>query len=1373
MPGIGNLLTFVSRHFGMFLVCMMIVCGQLKAATLPGATAGQIGTSPSGSASFSIPITVPVGTTGLQPNITLQYDSLAGSSIAGMGWTIGGLSVIGRCATSYQIDGNTGGSPGLDGVDYDANDKFCLNGQRLVAVSGAYGAANTEYRTYQDEFTKVVSYGTVGSGPLYFKAWRKSGELLEFGNTADSRIEALGRSDVWVWALNKLSDSNGNYETFSYSEDSVDGGYRINRIDYTGNTAQNLGPYNWIEFAYAGRQDVSKSYLAGSKITQDQLLSNVKVFATVGTTSELFRDYQITYDSAITHSGRSRPLSVKECAPNVTAVIDCFPATTFQWSADGMATLTTVPLSGTQGISPAINCTPGGDFNYTVAASGDFNGDSLTDIYLVCSDNDRQARGSSTYTDRIWLANGSGGFSSTSALFAQSLPNNFVVGGVGDFNGDGLTDLYCYYADTDGQKNGASADFVLKSNGNGTFSRVNLTAANSAVNGHKVLATGDYNGDGINDLFLARSTGGTSLINVDGSLPYILMGSPSGSLSKVTLNTASGINIGLYHSFSIPATGDFNGDGLTDMYVMRSDKLLRKSGSGNADHYWIAKWTPATVGGTLTFQDVTVPVANSFQNAYGVAGSGDYNGDGLVDLYVIRMDDAGRGSGNLQDATWMSKGNMTFEVVSGLSAGSQIGDEYKISAVGDFTGDGLTDHYVMETRDSHPAGAKGTTSDYILESNGNGSFTKVSLAGAPGIASASDIDFEVKASGDFDGDGLLDLYLMQTDSFGRTNENPDDRIFLSAWTFADQLTGITNGAGVSTELIYKPLTDSTVYTRGTGSIYPVQEVTVPRYVVSEVRTHNGLGGFNSQTYRYEALRNHVYDIGNLGFAKLLVTDGASGIVTESVYSQDWAGFKEGLLTSNKTTAPAPYNAVLSEQTVTWSIANGTTSDGTPRRFRYSPSSTSIKRDLNGSLLGTTTENIDYSDGAGNFFSNYGFPRQTVSSTVSPDGLKTYAKSNANTYTHDTVNWVLGRLASATVTHQETGKPTSQRASSFTYFPVIGLLQTETVQPGSPLSYTKTYAYDGFGATSSVTETWGSQNSGFVVGALGNAVTNRVTSFLYDPKRRYKIQETNPLGHTETSSYDPVSAVLTTLTGPSGLSTTWTLQDAFGRHARETRADGTYTTTLREFCGGVVACPALAVWKVTTSVRNGANAQIAPTGISYQDKLGREIRVSTQSFNGVYVHVDTVYDARGRIQQKSEPYFQGSATIHWTNITYDLLNRPTQTTRPDGTIQSVAYNGLTVVSTNELNQTKTVVKDAIGRDAKITDHLGKAIVYNYDALGQLLYMEVEAQPTTPHGQPSSMTSAATRSVTPIRTRAHGPINTMRWVSSLRKQMPRTR
>lgn len=1315
------------------LIAMALVlcsAAQIRAGELVGATAGELGVSPSGSASYSIPIAVPAGTTGLQPKITLQYDSMAGNGPAGMGWSIGGLSVISRCPTSYNLDGTAAGSPGLDPVDYDANDKYCLNGQRLVPVSGTYGANGTEYRTTQDEFSRIVSYGTAGLGPQWFKVWRKGGEIMEFGNTADSRIEALGRSDVFVWAINRLSDTAGNYETFTYTEDTTNGGYRIARIDYTGNAAQGLSPYNRVEFIYTTRPDPFRSYHAGSKITQDQRLTNIKVYAD----ASLYRDYQIAYETTLPLSGRSRPISVTECATNTTtSSLDCFPPTTFQWSPDGQASLTTVSLAGAPGISGST------DDHYNVLGSGDFNGDGLSDLYLVQSEPGGFASGSSSYSDRVWLADGSGGFQKITVSAALRVPANYTVGASGDFNGDGLTDLYLYRSDGYGRKEDdttppSRSDLVSLSNGDGTFTRVTLPTTASAFDDQKVQATGDFNGDGIQDVLLIRSSDNGRMDPISGvqsNGPHVLLGNSNGSFTRVAIGVSAGINIMNYSTYAVPATGDFNGDGLTDLYVFNSDKKQRKAGTSVSDHFWISKWAPNGTSGTLTFQDVVLPAAQSMANGKGIGGAGDYNGDGLTDFYVFAMDDNGRGSGNLQDATWLSKGNLSFEVVSGLSAGSQVGNEYKIVSVGDFTGDGLTDHYVMQTASDDVNGARGSSDDYLLKSKGDGHFEKVSFNGAVGIPGPPYTmeHYQVKATGDFNGDGLADMYLYRAHPDGRSDGEASDYIFLSAWKFPDQLAGVTNGLGLSTKLAYKPLTDATVYTKGTGSAYPVQEVVAPRYVVSEVRADNGIGGENAQSYKYEALRSHVNDIGNLGFAKTKMTDAAKNITTESVYSQDWASSTEGLLLSSKTIAPAPYNVTLSEQTVSWAVASGATADGTPRKFRYSPTSTTVRKDLNGVALGTTTETTSYDDGAGNFFANYGFPRQATVTTAEPLGSVAYTKTTTNIYAHDAANWRLGRLTAASVLHQETGKPSITRTSSFTYDAGTGLITSETVEPGSALSHTKTYGYNGFGAVTSLTESWGSQNGASIKAPGGATATSRVTTYSYDARARYKTSEANPLSQSQTTNYDPVTGVVTSTTGPNNLTTNWPAQDAFGRPMRENRADGTYTTTERFRCGGGVTCPTNATLKLVTKTWGSDDVIAAPAQTVYQDKLYREVRKSTLSLNGTEVHADTIYDAQGHTAQKSEPFFQGAATIYWTTIQYDFLDRPILTTRPDTGTQSVVYNGFTETSTNELGQTKQVVKDAMGREVRVVDNLGTAVVYAYDAIGQVSSYGIDGQAGT--------------------------------------------
>src|SRR5262245_52242584 len=177
----------------------------LQAQSVAGSTPGSFRVTESGAAEYRIPIQVPPGIAGMEPRLALVYNSQGGNGLLGVGWNLEGLSSITRCARTVAQDGVRGR------INYDADDRFCLDGQRLVAVhGGSYGGDGAEYRTERESFSKVISYGAAGNGPEWFKVRTKAGQLLEYGNTPDSRIKVRGQDTARLWAVSRAAGIGGS-----------------------------------------------------------------------------------------------------------------------------------------------------------------------------------------------------------------------------------------------------------------------------------------------------------------------------------------------------------------------------------------------------------------------------------------------------------------------------------------------------------------------------------------------------------------------------------------------------------------------------------------------------------------------------------------------------------------------------------------------------------------------------------------------------------------------------------------------------------------------------------------------------------------------------------------------------------------------------------------------------------------------------------------------------------------------------------------------------------------------------------------------------------------------------------------------------------
>jgi hypothetical protein len=137
----------------------------------------------------------------------------------------------------------------------------------------------------------------------------------------------------------------------------------------------------------------------------------------------------------------------------------------------------------------------------------------------------------------------------------------------------------------------------------------------------------------------------------------------------------------------VVCTGDFNGDGTDDL-------LWRDSSSG-----LLVDWLGQSNGG------FAANYANSAVNVpldWHVAGSGDFNGDGLFD--VLWRNDSGLVT------EWLANPNGSFSS-NWANATVNVPTDWKIAQIGDFNGDSRDD--ILWRNDS------GQLTDWLANANGS------------------------------------------------------------------------------------------------------------------------------------------------------------------------------------------------------------------------------------------------------------------------------------------------------------------------------------------------------------------------------------------------------------------------------------------------------------------------------------------------------------------------------------------------------------------------------------------------------------------------------------------------------------------------------
>ncbi|NYZ69752.1 VCBS repeat-containing protein, partial [Endozoicomonas sp. SM1973] len=692
---------------------------------------------------------------------------------------------------------------------------------------------------------------------------------------------------------------------------------------------------------------------------------------------------------------------------------------------------------------------------------------------------------------------------------------------------------------------------------------------------------------------------------------------------------------------------DINGDGRQDM--------LMRDGEGTLSSWLSNGKTFEQAGDTPTGKRGDRHGWNSGHRYFVM----DINGDGRQDLLMRD------GEGTL--SSWLSNGK-TFEQ-AGYTPTGKRGDRHGWNSghryfVMDINGDGKHDLLMRD--------GEGTLSSWL--SNGQ----TLIEAGAIRTGQSDRGDWNTGHRYfvmDFNGDGKSDI--VTRDGDGKLTP------FLSTWN-SSNIKLFTNGLGYVAKLSYKPLTNKSIFTKSSGSQYPVRDIQPTTYVVSKLEKANGIGGFTTTTYEYEGLKFHQKGLGSLGFAKMTSIQVDTGIKTINHYAQDVANRKIGLLSHSQTLSKN--GVVLKDVTQDWQV-NKLSDGDIPRYQALLANSKTIQKSLQGKLLSTITQQLTYDE----------FGNATEKHTTTVDKYGSYQQTVNTTYDNNEGQWLFGLATRIEDTRSSDFSASLTRTRALSFDQNTGIVLQETVEPDNGDLFLKTqYEYDGYGNRIAITQS-------------GPGIKTTTTRFNFSDNGRFLKSSVNALGFTTHQVIDPFFGVATRTTDANGKVTEFTY-DSLGRALKEKRADGTETVISRGWCND--ACPARAKYWVTTTASGNRPVTV------YFDSLSRQVRTKTQALTGQSVLTDTEYSSLGVVKRQSQPYFSTDTQVYWTRYQYDELLRVTQTTAPDGSITKTEFDGLSQTAINEKDQVSTINKNALGQAVNVVDALGNTIQYQYDAFGGL-------------------------------------------------------
>ena len=762
-----------------------------------------------GNATYQISIEVPMGINGMQPALSLTYNSLAGNGICGLGFNIAGLPAISRVSGNYYYDGQTS-----DMVANSGYVALAMDGQRLIT------GTNGQYYIENDPNTDI----TLKNKTITVK---QNGKTLTFRQL---------NNNCQVYYLLSVTDNFGNRISYNYATE--------NNCVYPSTITYGVGTgASTISFVYETRADVVNCFNK-IPIQIKKRLSKIEIKKNAA----LWRSYNLSYSYS---NGFSK---ISQIVEKNSKGEQKYP-TEFSWASPATSTHSAkkeITFPEAKCVNPPSNTL----FKDYLHTTGDFNGDGIDDIAFVGEKNIYFYLGGPNYdfffSKSIQLSD----LDEVSKFYPEIKPSYISA----DVDGDGKDELVAttvrFRKSTAVSKDNPFELSIVGYRPYGTRLNPIMKSASLAASASPyrlvvpfsgkdapLISAGDFLSDGKTDLFLmivSNSGNGHSL-----SIGRLELS--DGSIARIVNGIQLSSRPDLYY------TGDFDADGLLDLLVVSRD---------NSTIFWNR--------GTRTdnlFSNANTTAVKQLNSSCPIIRIGDFNGDGAADILAANAGVSPlfliKNVGNRTlNATEAAKLLDVFDIID-----TKKDDEKFCVEVTDFNNDGKADLLVSKAMYKRPKLKSyyrhDTNIDYWLVSDGD-KFSVYDRFEWGGDVNSIYHQFVI---GDFNGNGYDDILRFATNDKWNIYKSYDSE---SKSNSCNKITYVKQDNGRFISISYGRLTNCPK-SMAQPLQYPLLEKSIPLPLVSKVVQSNGSAPTITTNYKYENLAVHLKGKGILGFSKIQIS----------------------------------------------------------------------------------------------------------------------------------------------------------------------------------------------------------------------------------------------------------------------------------------------------------------------------------------------------------------------------------------------------------------------------------------------------------------------------------------------------------------------